>query len=42
MLTNLIYAFQQAGSAQKVSELQELRSLIPWVPSRFSLYFWLK
>jgi regulator of sirC expression with transglutaminase-like and TPR domain len=29
MLTNLIYAFQQAGSAQKVSELQELRSLIP-------------
>lgn len=29
MLSNLIYAFQQVGSAQKVAELQELRSLIP-------------
>ncbi|MEN9290331.1 MAG: hypothetical protein RLZZ357_174, partial [Bacteroidota bacterium] len=29
MLTNLIYAFQQAGAAQKVNELQELRALIP-------------
>ncbi len=29
MLANLIFAFQQAGSAQKVSELMELRGLIP-------------
>lgn len=29
MLANLIYAFQQAGAAQKVGELQELRALIP-------------
>ena len=29
MLSNLIYAFQQVGTAQKVAELQELRSLIP-------------
>jgi regulator of sirC expression with transglutaminase-like and TPR domain len=29
MLTNLIFAFQQAGAAQKVNELQELRALIP-------------
>ena len=29
MLSNLIYAFQQAGAAQKVNELQELRALIP-------------
>jgi regulator of sirC expression with transglutaminase-like and TPR domain len=29
MLSNLIYAFQQVGSAQKVSELQALRNLIP-------------
>ena len=29
MLSNLIYAFQQVGTAQKVTELQELRSLIP-------------
>lgn len=29
MLTNLIYAFQQSGSAQKVSELQALKALIP-------------
>jgi regulator of sirC expression with transglutaminase-like and TPR domain len=29
MLSNLIYAFQQVGSAQKVAELQTLRSLIP-------------
>lgn len=28
MLANLIFAFQQAGSAQKVSELMELRGLI--------------
>lgn len=29
MLSNLIYAFQQVGSAQKVEELQELSNLIP-------------
>lgn len=29
MLTNLIFAFQQSGSAQKVSELQALKALIP-------------
>lgn len=29
MLSNLIYAFQQVGSAQKVAELQALRNLIP-------------
>lgn len=29
MLSNLIYAFQQVGSVQKVAELQALRSLIP-------------
>lgn len=29
MLSNLIHAFQQVGSAQKVAELQELRNMIP-------------
>jgi regulator of sirC expression with transglutaminase-like and TPR domain len=29
MLSNLIYAFQQVGSIQKVAELQALRSMIP-------------
>lgn len=29
MITNLIFAFQQSGSAQKVSELQALKALIP-------------
>ena len=29
MLANLIHAFQQVGSAQKVAELQELRNMIP-------------
>ena len=29
MLANLIHAFQQVGSAQKVAELQELSNMIP-------------